>query len=129
MSWDSSVLLVEEKTKAVILSKHKEIYFLSGLQNLSELTGEECSVDSLVYKAKEEELPPKYTFIPNLLIIGYLPWHYRQEMLFPHTNPECEGARQAHKGSGQCTEHIPLTCFSVHLSHTARCTGAAKDAT
>lgn len=70
MSWDNSVLVVEEKTKAVILSKHKETDFLSGLQNLSELTEEECSMDSLVYKGKEEELPPKYTSVLNLLFTG-----------------------------------------------------------
>lgn len=48
LGWDSSVLVVEEKTKAVTLSKHKETDFLPGLQNLSELTGGECSVDSFV---------------------------------------------------------------------------------
>lgn len=54
MGWDGSLLVVEEKTKAVILSKHKEIDFLPGLQNLSGLTGGECSMDSFVYKGKEE---------------------------------------------------------------------------
>lgn len=70
MSWDSSDLVVEEKTKAAIPSKHEETDFLSGLQNLSELTGEKCSTDLLVYKAKVEELPPKYTSVLNLLFTG-----------------------------------------------------------
>lgn len=50
-------------------------------------------------------------------------------MLFLHTSPECEGAGQALKGRVQCTEHTLLKRFSVHLPHTARCTGAVKDAT
>lgn len=76
MGWDSPVLVVEEKTKAVILSKHKETDFLSGLQNRSELTGEECSVDSFYTKQKRKNCHSNPS-VPNLLFSGSLLWLYR----------------------------------------------------
>lgn len=87
-------------------------------------------MDSSVYKAKEKELEPKYTSVPNVLFYWILSLVLQAiNTVFLHNPAETiqrvQGRGQVHKGSlCYVTEHIAMTWFSMYLSYIAGCIGA-----
>lgn len=86
-------------------------------------------MDLFVYKAKERELEPKYTSVPNVLLYWTPPLVLQAiNSLFLRSLAEMIHRLQG-RGVGpqgipvQHTEHITMTCFSIYLSYIARCIG------